>query len=75
MNVLPTCQHGVLPMPMHPCCPPAGTSQVTVYGENWSAEKQTITMATTFSEWVAGRDANMTAETAQCIGAPLVARD
>jgi hypothetical protein len=32
---------------------PAGNALVTVYGENWTAEKQTLTMQTTFSEWVA----------------------
>ena len=59
----------VLPMAMYPR-PPAGSSLVTVYGENWTAEKQTVTMATTFSEWVAGSDAHMTAEMAQRIGTP-----
>jgi hypothetical protein len=52
---------------------PAGSAAVTVYGENWTAEKQTITMATTFSEWVAGSDAHLTAEVLSAL-APLVAR-
>jgi len=42
--------HGNVPRP------PAGSSLVTVYAENWTAEKQTVTMATTFSKWVAGND-------------------
>jgi len=50
-----------LPKVMYPR-QPAGKSSVTVYAENWSAERQTVAMASTFIEWVAGSDAHMTAE-------------